>query len=272
MINKKRLIAATAATAVILAMLTACGGGATAAAPAQVNETAQEAVTEEVKEPEETEEAAEAVDEEDGMGDSFDEEEESGAASDADQYIQAYLEEAKTLLDAGDADQFAFVNLDGDDIPELVASSSEGSWDKDQVFIYGINNGVAVLLVSDIAPGMEGHSLGFFEGENIIEVSGSAMGERYEYYSVRDGELDQVFTLENYDDPEKDYETVYFVDGEEADEAAYAKAEKEFLASHGKLTRLETENMSVVSIDCSQGYRDVKVDSTVPYKSYNDLK
>ena len=267
--DKKRMMVSMAVTAAMLAMLTACGGDTAALAPDQSNEVT-EAVADDTGKTEAADEPAEAM-EEDGMGDVIDDEEASDIGSEADQYKQAYLEEAKTLLDAGDADQFAFVNLDGDDIPEFVASSSEGSWDKDQVFIYGINNGVAVLLASDIAPGMEGHSLGFYEGENIIDISGSAMGERHEYYSIRDGELDSVLTLEYCDDPEKDYETVYFVDGEEVDEAAYAKAEKEFLDSHGKLTMLDVENMSVVSIDCSQGYRDIKVESTLPYLSYDDI-
>ena len=119
--DKKRMMVSMAVTAAMLAMLTACGGDTAALAPDQSNEVT-EAVTDDTGKTEAADEPAEAL-EEDGMGDVIDDEEASDIGSEEDQYKQAYLEEAKTLLDAGDADQFAFVNLDGDDIPEFVAKS-----------------------------------------------------------------------------------------------------------------------------------------------------
>ena len=186
-------------------------------------------------------------------------------------YSQAYLDEAKRLNDAHEADQFALVDIDADGVPELAASSSEGSWDKDQIFLYTVKDGKASLLASDIAPGMEGHYIGFYEGENIVEKSGAAFGEIHEYYSINEGGLSPVLSLQWLEDPERDYELVYLVDGQESDEAEYSKAEQDFLSSHANLTYLDTNEMAVMEVSSADGMRDTSVVSTKPYLSYDEL-
>ncbi len=44
------------------------------------------------------------------------------------------------MHDSSDADQFALIDIDGDGIGELVASDSEGSWEKDQVFLFTVKD------------------------------------------------------------------------------------------------------------------------------------
>lgn len=186
-------------------------------------------------------------------------------------YSQLYLNEAKKLSEAGNADRFALVDVDGDDILEFAASSSEGSWDKDQIFLYTVKDNDIVLLASEIGSGMEGRYIGFYEGENIVELSGAASGENHGYYRISDGGLDPVLSLQWFEDPERDFETVYLVDEKESDEEQYAKAEQEFLDAHGKLTRLDTDEMTVVTVKSVDGQREVSVESTVPYRSLEEI-
>ena len=74
-------------------------------------------------------------------------------------YVSLYLNQINEIYTSGTADQFALVNVDGDDIPELAAVSSEGSWDKDQIFLYKIfdKNNQRYQLI----PGFELHFLQF---------------------------------------------------------------------------------------------------------------
>ena len=183
-----------------------------------------------------------------------------------------YLARAEELSKSGRADRFALIDVDGDDTPELAAVSSEGSWDKDQVFIYTVKDGDVILLTSDIAPGMEGHRVGFYKGLNLIECSGAASGERHDFYTVKDGKLEAVLSLMSFDDPDRDFETVYLVDDKETDEDTFIKTAKDFLSSYKNMTVLDIEAMSETTTDFSNGYENLAVNGTVPYMSLEELE
>ena len=188
------------------------------------------------------------------------------------EYIDLYLEKASELDKAGKADQFALIDIDGDGIKELAASSSEGAWDKDQVFLFTVKDDEIVLLTSDIATGMEGHYIGCFEGQNVIDCSGAAAGERHNYYEIKDGELNLLLSLAYFDDPEKDYETVYFVDEKETDEDEYNKKGKKFFEKLEDMTVFETKEMKEYTVKWADGYTELTESDTVPYMSLEELQ
>ncbi len=193
-------------------------------------------------------------------------------------YEDLYLEEMVTLYDAGDADQFAFVFINEDDIPEIIAVSSEGSWDKDQIFIYTIgNDNELVQLITDVAPGVDGKYIAFADEENIIEVSGAAFGERHEYYEIKDGKLNPILTLESYNDPENDGEDedarLYFIDDKAADEKSYMEAEKKMVSDYDKMVRIDVENMTEVALTSTDdGYREIEEKDVIPYLTPEDME
>ena len=122
-----------------------------------------------------------------------------GAVPDS-SYIDLYLDEAALLYDAGDADQFAMVDIDGNGVPELIAVSSEGSWEKDQIFLFTVYDDDLALLATDIAPGVEGHYVAFCEGDNVVEFSGAALGERHDYYEIEEDRLSPILSIQYFND------------------------------------------------------------------------
>ena len=276
-VNKemKKRILFYAACITVSAMLTACGGEQ----PAEVTSNAEpEAVTEEVSEEPvaeetdsaETENVEASVTEDAPAADEDTAASEDTGSTPAD-YKQLYMAEIEKLKDAGDADQFALVDVDGDEIPELAASSLEGSWDKDQEFLYTVADGELVLLASDIAPGMEGHYIAFHEGGNVVEQSGAAMGESHNYFEIRDGKLEPILSLFSYEDPQKDYEMSYLVDEKETDEDSFNKAAEEFISSHESMTKLLTEEMSVCTVSFKDGLWEYKEKDKIAYKSFEEI-
>ncbi len=236
--------------------------------------------TESVEESEVTEDVAE--DEEEGLGDLIEEEpeeeeEEEGLGdqfSDEDLYAALYIEQIEALTESGDADQFAFYDINTDEVPELIAVSSEGSWDKDQIFLYTFYNDEIVELLTDIAPGMEGHYIAFSGDANIIECSGAALGERHDFYEIADGELNPILSIQYYDnlDTEDDDEDIlYFVDEEETDEEGYRKAEEKIVGDMNVMVKLNIEEMTVLSQSVENGYRELTEEDHIPYMSYEDI-
>ncbi len=181
-----------------------------------------------------------------GEADEASKDEEAEEAEEEPTYQNLYLKEAKDLVDSDNADNFALYDIDGDGVPELIAVSSEGSWDKDQVFLYTFYNDEIVLLASDIAPGMEGHYIALYDGENLVELSGAATGESHVYYELVEGELNPVLSLQSFDDPSDEDKTVYLVDDDEVSEEEYTEACDDFAAVHGTKTILDLEDQDGV--------------------------
>ncbi len=179
-----------------------------------------------------------------GLGD-YIPDDEAGAG-----YAGLYLDEIEKLVSEGMADQFALVNIDEDDTPELVASDSAGSYDHDNAFIYTVSDDNLVLLAEALT-GVDGTFLCFSEGKNLIRQSGSAAGASEEFFVISDGKLKEVFraemidTLETDADDEEIYR--YSVNGEEADLRSYTEAVAQFVKDYDPLVSIEYDGMKKIT-------------------------
>ena len=259
----KKAVAVICLSVLIFSM---CACGAKDAEPESDDESE---VTEEVAEDDEEEGRGDLIEEEDdeeeGRGDQF---------SDEDLYAALYIEQIEALIEAGDADQFAFYDINADEIPELIAVSSEGSWDKDQIFLYTFYDDEIVLLLTDVAPGIDGHYIAFSGENNIIDCSGAALGERHDFYEITDGELNPILSIQYYDnlDTEDDTDDIlYFVDEEETDEEGYLEAEEKIVNDMGVMLMLNADEMTVISQSYENGYREFTEEDHIPYMSYEEI-
>lgn len=180
-------------------------------------------------------------------------------------YAQLYLDHIQALYLAGTADQFALINVNDDRIPELVACSSEGSWEKDQVFLYTIYNDEVVLLISDIAPGLDGCRIAYYEGENLVVQSGASMGEEYRYYRMQDGQLELLTSFFSYwmDDMQH-----CSIDEQEVSEEDYLQAQKDFVSAHGAISTFYTETIDTDNIIFDNGYLEFVSIGSEPYMTF----
>ncbi len=164
-------------------------------------------------------------------------------------YAGVYSQLISELDSTSQADRFALVDVNKDRIPELAAVSSEGSWEKDQVFLYTTDGKEAILLVSDIAPGMEGHSIGFVEKKNIIIKSGAVSGEAYELYRIEDNKAVKYMTFENrqlFDDEGDEIFEMYIDDAKVSDEEYEKKMNSELLKKGKPTVLAETDYEGMV--------------------------
>ena len=190
-------------------------------------------------------------------------------------YKQIYKGVVDELSSAGDADMFALIYVDKDDVPELAAVSSEGSWDKPQVFLYTTDGSKAELLASDIAPGMEGHYIAYFEKENLFIQSGSATGESYVFYAIEDSKPKQLLSASCVyimDDDGNETES-YTVDGEDVTPYVYITALKGAIPSGGMTKLAETDGYEMVKYDVSldNDYLELSEMERIPYSSYDEI-
>ncbi|MCR5109272.1 MAG: hypothetical protein K6B28_14045 [Lachnospiraceae bacterium] len=181
---------------------------------------------------------------------------ETGMSSD-----RIYIDMIDDLVSSKKADQFALIDIDGDDVKELAAVSSEGSWEKDQVFVYTVYNGEAVLLASDIAPGMEGHQIAFYEGKNILVISGAAAGECYQSYNMDGGKLKPLRSAESNSISGEIFKT----DDKEVSEDEYYESLKEILIPGEEMIVLDTGSMNVKKADYDNGYPEYSDIEERPY-------
>ena len=215
--------------------------------------------------PTETEEAVNEDDPDEGMGDLIEDEEsadDTGETDDAQEtgeagnsYEALYKKQTEELQSQKMADQFALVKIDDDDIPELVASDSAGSFDHDNAFIYTIHDGKCTLLCSAIT-GVDGASIAFGEGKNIILQSGGIAGAADVFSKIEDGKLTEVFRAEMIDTLKTDAEDEeiykYSVNGKDADKKAYIDELAKFTASCEPLTRIDYDGLNTVTLKNEQ--------------------
>lgn len=257
---KHHIIAMMVSCILVAAVLTGCKTSAdeTAAAKPDTTETTKPPEPEEA-EPEEVEAPVE-----DTVPEEPAEEEEDGIDSAC---AQLYFDHIQKLFLSGTADQFALVNVNDDNIPELVACSSEGSWEKDQVFLYTIYNDEVSLLISDISPGLDGHFIAYYEGENLVVQSGSAAGERYEYYQIQDGQLEFLTSFSSFllDDMN------YRIGEQEVSETDYLQTQKDFVSAHGAISTFELAEIHTETITFDNDYLEYMDVSSKPYMTFDEI-
>ena len=234
-----RRIALPAASLMLMFSLAACGQG---------NETA------EVSEPEEY---AEDVEEDDYLEDQpleeepYEEEYEEQMTEDVAEgpaFVSIYRDLVSEMSDSGTADQFILAYLNDDDIPELLACDSEGSYDHENTFIYTVYNDEPVLVASVIA-GVDGASLSYSD-QYMIRQTGSVTGER-EVFSTLDGDtLVEEFRAEMIDtlqtDAAGDEVYSYSINGTEVTQEEYEKQLSDFRAKYAPFTGIDYDGLSIM--------------------------
>ncbi|MCR5507890.1 MAG: hypothetical protein K6F34_04295, partial [Lachnospiraceae bacterium] len=193
--------------------------------------------------------------------------EDSGDNAGDNAYGALYLDKVNELSSEGLADQFALEYIDEDEIPELIASDSEGSFDHENAFIFTIYNGEVTELASVIA-GVDGGSLDFAQGANLIHVSGSAAGMRDVFSQIKDGKLEEVFTAEA---SSMDDDAGYSVDGKEVKEEEYYEQINGFVEGYGPMTRIDYEGLYEINYKYEDGYGYFEQDSADNYSSLDEI-
>ena len=243
---------ALALAAILSLTLAGCGSGDSGAAQveepatAQAEEPAEEqsevpvASSEEASSEEASSEEAASVEQEVQRG--------GGGLADKPGYITAYRGLVKEMSDAGVADQFMLAKIDGDEIWELLASSSEGSFNQENTFIYTFHNDEPVLLASVIA-GSDGASLSYSEN-NLIRQTGSMAGMTDVYSSIADGALKEEFRAEMINtfetDAAGDEVFSYTVNGKEVSKEEYEKQLADFNAKNAPFVVIDSEGLNVM--------------------------
>ncbi len=240
-----RQMTALALAAILALTLAGCGSGGseTAQTEAQTEVQAEEPVEVQAEAPEKTSGEA-ASGEAAASGDS----EGTKTSSDEPGYITAYRGLVKEMSDAGVADQFMLAQIDGDEVWELLASSSEGSFDQENTFIYTVHNDEPVLLASVIA-GSDGASLSYSEN-NLIRQTGSVAGMTDVYSSISDGALKEEFRAEMINTPETDAAGdevfSYTVNGKEVSQEEYEKQLADFNAKNAPFVVIDPDGLNVM--------------------------
>lgn len=213
----------------------------------------EEIVEEAVKEAEP--EGIPVDDAKEGRGDVIPEEETEEGKENADPNGEIYKSVIEELKAVKSADQFELVNIDEDDIPELVASDSEGSYEHDNAFIYTAANGEAVLLASAMT-GVDGSTLCYSEGKNLIRQSGGIAGSTDVFSTIKDGKLEEVFRAEMIDTLQTDANDeeiyAYSVNGKDVDKAGYLDEFSKFIKPYEPMTSIDYDGLNSIRFASDQ--------------------
>lgn len=174
-----------------------------------------------------------------------------------------YLDKINELKSEGLADQFtlAYISDDGDDIPELIASDSKGSFDHANAFIFTVLDGNVVEAASVIA-GVDGGNLDYAIGANLVHISGAAAGMRDVFSRIENGKLEEVFTAEA---SSMDEDAKYSINGESVKEDEYYKKINEFMEPYNPLVRIAYDGLYEVTYTYNDGYGGFEQGSMEPY-------
>ena len=183
-------------------------------------------------------------------------------------YGAIYLDKVTELKSGGLADQFALVNINEDDIPELIASDSEGSFEHKNAYIFTIDNDEAVELASVIA-GVDGGSLDYAGGANLIHISGAAEGMRDVFSQIKDGRLEEVFTAEVSG---LDGNPKYSVNGSNVKEDEYYGMIDEFIKDCNPMTRIAYDGLYEINYKYDGGYGGFEQGGSEKYSTFDEIR
>ena len=256
--KKIRKAAVLLCLAVAFSALCACGKKAenvpadqtVAETPETAENTDTTIAEEEPAEPAEdpAEEPAEVPEE----SDSTEAETENTSGEEDDGGYGPYLDKMNELKSEGLADQFtlAYINDNGSDIPELIASDSKGSFDHENAFIFTVKDGQVVEVASVIA-GVDGASLDYAIGANLIHTSGAAAGMRDVFSRIENGKPEEVLVAEVSD---MDENPKYTINGSSVKEEEYYKQLSEFMEPYNPLVRIAPDGLYEVNYTLNDGY------------------
>ncbi|MBR4574319.1 MAG: hypothetical protein IKO16_05375 [Lachnospiraceae bacterium] len=180
-----------------------------------------------------------------------------------------YLEKINELKSEGLADQFtlAFINDDGRDTPELIASDSTGSFDHENAFIFSVEDGKVVEVASVIA-GVDGANLDYAIGANLIHISGAVSGMRDTFYRIEKGKLEEVFAAEA---SSMDEDAKYTINKESVKEDDYYKKINDFMEPYNPLVRIAYDGLYDVTYTYSDGYGGFEQGSCESYTPASEI-
>ncbi len=265
MIKRVKATAIILSAAMAFAAMTGCGGESPA--PASVEETVDmddpnEGLGDLIEEEPEPEE--EAAPEEEAEP----EEDTEEAVGNDNAYSALYLDKIDELASKGLADQFALVDIDSDDIPELIASDSEGSFDHENAFIFTIT-GTEVTELASVISGVDGGNLDYVKGANLIHVSGSAAGMRDQFFEIKEGKLEEVFAAEA---SSMDEDAQYSVNGENVKEEEYYGQINGFVEAYNPMTRIAYDGLYEINYKYEDGYGYFEQGSADKYSPADEIK
>ncbi len=198
----------------------------------------------------------------------------SASTGTGEDYKALYLAAVEDLKGRGQADQFQLVNIDEDEIPELVASDSAGSFDHENTFLYTVSSGKSVLLTSMIS-GTDGASLSYSEGKNLVRVSGGLSGSSEVFSKISGGKLEEVFraemtdTMKTDDEGEEIYQ--YTVNGSETEEASFYTEIAGFVKDYVPLIRADYDGLAAISYETGEGYGSFEKSDSQAYLTYEEI-
>lgn len=178
-----------------------------------------------------------------------------------------YIDKINELKSEGLADQFALEKIDGDDIPELIASDANGSFDHENAFIFTIFNDEAVQLAA-VMTGVDGGNLDYAKGADLIHISGAVAGMRDNFYKISDGKLEEVFSAEVM---RMDEDAKYLVNGNSVKEDEYYKQINGFMENYNPMTRVAYDGLYEVSYRYENGYGGFEQGASEKYSSADDI-
>ena len=180
-----------------------------------------------------------------------------------------YLDKINELKSEGLADQFtlAFINDDGRDTPELIASDSTGSFNHENAFIFTIEDGEVVEVASVIA-GVDGANLDYAIGANLVHISGATAGMRDAFYRIEKGRLEEVFVAEA---SSMDEDAKYSINKESVKEDDYYKQINDFMEPYNPLVRIASDGLYDVTYTYSDGFGGFEQGSCESYTPDSEI-
>jgi len=189
-------------------------------------------------------------------------------------YKALYLDKVKELSSEGLADSFALYHINDDNIPELIAADSNGSFDRDNAFIFSVFDGKVVQLASGIS-GVDGTSISFSETKNLIREASGMAGAREIFSEIKDGALSEVFRAEMINTLQRDADDneifTYSVNGKETDEAAYYKELAGFVADYDPMMRIDFDGLKMITYKSGDGSGYFEETETEAYLSLDEI-
>ncbi|MCR4851694.1 MAG: hypothetical protein K5870_10590 [Lachnospiraceae bacterium] len=187
----------------------------------------------------------------------------TSGAEDNDGGYGVYADKMNELKSAGLADQFtlAYINDNGSDTPELIASDSKGSFEHENAFIFTVYNGEVVEVASAIS-GVDGANLDYAIGANLIHISGSAAGMRDVFSRIENGKLEEVFVAEA---SSMDENAKYTINGESVKEDEYYKQINAFMEPYNPLVRIAYDGLYEVTYTYKDGFGGFEQGSSEKY-------
>ncbi len=187
------------------------------------------------------------------------------------EYARLYTDLIRDLYSTDKADRFILVNVDGNDIPELVAVNSKDQLETgEDGFLYTVYDHETVLLESSYGSYLK---VSFSEGHNVIYTCGGDVGFYVAFSSIEQGKTAQFLSADDmpeYDDSTGTDIHHYAIEEIEATEEEYRDKLTVAFSDYNPFTRIDPDGLHTITYDFNDLYFG-KDTGTRPYMSYIDI-